>query len=456
MGFKVKIKLPRPKLPKLPKPRLPNPLDIVKGAVDAAKKVAEGAAKVAEDAIKQTAKALDDIAHLPQKTAAELERAAKSLDKERKKVERAVNKAVKDVVSAGEAAARFAERQARAPLDIAKVALHRKNVFDSLWYAATEPLKSTSKNAFRAAQESAILAAAAQVAATAYGGPAGAAAYSAWMAYQASGGDLSLAMRVGATQGLISAATGAISTLPAPQQVAANAALKAAVAKAQGASTDDLKRQALAELVSVATSYAGTENLGRIKGAMVTGAIHGAAVAAGGGDIEAVRRAMLSNGGAVLVQGLSDVAAKAKDKIKAEGEGFIAGAFEGDALTGVRKEFERAKDLKATVDQALALGRNAYSDVKATADQARTNLQADLDTQVKDLRSKIDAARATAIVARDAALRKAQEAQQALDKPTKDILAARDAAVKAGMDAAVAEQEAKQRLESLRQKAKEG
>jgi hypothetical protein len=129
--------------------------------------------------------------------------------------------------------------------------------------AAVEPAESSEKNFSKAVQESDVLNAAAQALATAYGGPAGAAAYAAWYTYRATG-DANLALKAGAFSIVTSYAGGSVANMPA------------------GTAGEVLKKAA------------------------VTGAVAGLAAAAAGGDEQAVKDAVLRSGGAVLVQGASD------------------------------------------------------------------------------------------------------------------------------------------------------
>jgi hypothetical protein len=112
---------------------------------------------------------------------------------------KAVEKGVQDVGTAGQTIGRFVERQIKGvgeTLSDADKRIREGKVVDAIWHMGTDPLKHTEeKNAAKAAQESNILRTVGQVAATAYGGPGGAAAYAAWYAYRATG-DADLALRV--------------------------------------------------------------------------------------------------------------------------------------------------------------------------------------------------------------------------------------------------------------------
>jgi hypothetical protein len=171
-----------------------------------------------------------------------------------------------DVVDAGKAVERFTEAQAKAHVTAITSAARRARegkVVDALWGAAVEPAQSSEKNFSKAVQESQVLNQAALAAATAYGGPAGAAAYTAWYTYRATG-DANLALKAGALSIVSSYAGGSVANMPA------------------GTAGEVLKKAA------------------------VSGAVAGIAAAAAGGDEQAVKNAVLKSGGAVLVQGASD------------------------------------------------------------------------------------------------------------------------------------------------------
>ncbi|EPE93848.1 hypothetical protein [Rhizobium grahamii] len=211
--------------------------DINDTAVKAARDAAATADKAAKDANATLAKAIDDSG-------------------------RAIDKGAKDVIDAGVVVGKFLENQAKGhvkALSDAERRLREGKVVDAVWHSAMDPLKDTDKNAAQAAQESVILRTVAQVAATAYGGPAGAAAFAAWYTFHQTG-DAGLALKMGLIAGATAYGFDAAGTLPT--DTAAQVAQKA----------------------------------------IVTGAIGGAAVAAAGGGQEAVRDGFLLSGGMVLVQ----------------------------------------------------------------------------------------------------------------------------------------------------------
>jgi hypothetical protein len=185
-----------------------------------------------------------------------------------------------DAVDAGKAVANFVKNQATDEVKAANNAAKRLRdgkVVDAMWGVATEPLQANEKNFAKATQESKVINTAAASAAAVYGGPAGAAAYAAWSTYRQTG-NADMALRAGVLAA-ITAQTGA----------------------------------------SVASMPAGT--IGEIVGkAAVAGAAGGIAVAAAGGDEQAIKDGFLKSAGAVLVQGgsakLEAYAPKAADAYK--------------------------------------------------------------------------------------------------------------------------------------------
>jgi hypothetical protein len=171
-----------------------------------------------------------------------------------------------DTVDAGKAVAHFADRQVQAQVAALDNGVRRARegqVINSVWGVVYEPAKSTEQNFFKATQESRVIYAAAQTEATAYGGPAGAAAFAAWYTYRTTG-DANRALWAG---------------------------VKAAVENSTGSQYDNMPTFTVADMV---------------KKAAVAGAVGGIAAAAAGGDENAVKGAFLKSGSAVLVQGASD------------------------------------------------------------------------------------------------------------------------------------------------------
>ncbi|MER8447053.1 hypothetical protein NKH52_28080 [Mesorhizobium sp. M1066] len=202
-----------------------------------------------EDAITTTHKAAGDVAETYVKAWRDVgEQGKRSFD---------------DAVDAGEATKHFVENQAKADFEALNKAAKRfedGKVVDAMWGLGMDPLKSGEENFAKATQESKVISAAAATAAAAYGGPAGAAAYAAWSTYRQTG-NADMALRAG---------------------------LLAAVTSQTGSSIGQMPTGTAGEI---------------IKKAAMAGAAGGVAIAAAGGDEQAIKDGFLKSAGAVLVQG---------------------------------------------------------------------------------------------------------------------------------------------------------
>lgn len=134
--------------------------------------------------------------------------------------------------------------------------IRERRVIDAFWYLGAENFYYSKENAARSAQETSLINTTGQVSTTVYGGPAGAAAYAAWYAYRVTG-NFEMALRVGLIAGT----------------------RRAAISDAEAKLTEQLAQKA-----------------------MIAGAVGGVAVAAGGGDVNALVEGFLKSGGVVLVQ----------------------------------------------------------------------------------------------------------------------------------------------------------
>jgi hypothetical protein len=189
--------------------------------------------------------------------------AAASYIKAWKDTDAQAKRSFQDAVDAGRAAAHFEESQLKGlfrTYDAAAKRLHDGKVIDAMWGIATEPLQASEQNFFKATQESSLINMAASSAAAIYGGPAGAAAYAAWQVYKETG-DARMALRIGILAAATSAAGAQVSQMPS------------------GTTSELFKKAAM------------------------TGAVGGIAVAAAGGDENAIKEGFLKSGGAVLIQG---------------------------------------------------------------------------------------------------------------------------------------------------------
>ncbi|WP_447763550.1 hypothetical protein [Pseudomonas reinekei] len=130
-------------------------------------------------------------------------------EKAGKDIEANVAKSGRDVEDAGQAIGKYVESSIHSQLDAVTEAAQRiqeGKFVDAVWHAALDPLNDTQKNAAIASTESSLINTVGQVAATAYGGPQGAAAYAAWLTYHQTGGNLNAAIQVGLITGITATA----------------------------------------------------------------------------------------------------------------------------------------------------------------------------------------------------------------------------------------------------------
>jgi hypothetical protein len=200
---------------------------------------------------------------LDNSTAEAIRAAINSADKATSDTARNLLQSANDIVDAASAVGRFAERQMSAVPNVltnAEERLREGKIVDAVWHLAVDHVQATDQNAAKLAQENEIVASAAQAAAGFYGGPGGSAAFAAWKAYHASGGDVGLALKAGAFAYATASGYGDASAMP-------------------------------------------TGSAGEIaKKAAMVGSVSGIAVAASGGSDEQAVKAFLQSGGAVIVQ----------------------------------------------------------------------------------------------------------------------------------------------------------
>lgn len=203
----------------------------------------------------------------------ELTKAKEDIDREatkfREDFERELNVAGQEVGAAVEAAKTFVEKELASmneTLSEAAQLASEGKLIDAVWLTATDPLDSTSENFAATAASSKWLNQVAAIAATAYGGPAGAAAYAAWLTYETTG-DLEAALRAGVVTA-IAAYGSQISTTSTPaglpttfteqvKRTVTKASINAAAVAAGGGSARDIEEAFMSEateLKSVAQS----------------------------------------------------------------------------------------------------------------------------------------------------------------------------------------------------------
>jgi hypothetical protein len=179
-----------------------------------AKLSADDAGNTAKTAIDTGKKAVDDTVNTGKKAVDDIIRNAhKGVDD----VVWNYVKGVNDIVDAGKAAGRFIEHQVQGTKDSLSDAERRVRegkIVDAAWHLWTDPYKTQEEGAAKAAQESQLINAAGQAAASFYGGPAGAAAYAAWYTYRTTN-DLDMALRVGIITGVTNAGYANAAAMPA-------------------------------------------------------------------------------------------------------------------------------------------------------------------------------------------------------------------------------------------------
>lgn len=203
----------------------------------AVRDTAAATAKAAEDAAKATAKALADA------------------DRERRQAEKQIEGAVK-------AASNFTENQFKSvgdSLSNAEERLREGKILDAAFHLGTDQITNTSSNAAQAVQKSPLLNQVAAAAASAYGGPAGAAAYASWLTYETTG-DLEAALKAGVLAGASSYANQysqdvqAIDLSPELKKEIAQFSVNAAAIAASGGSEQDVLNALKVQATSAATS----------------------------------------------------------------------------------------------------------------------------------------------------------------------------------------------------------
>lgn len=206
--------------------------DVTNTGTKAVNDLANTVNKGVGDVAATTTKALDDTVQTGKKALSD--------------VGQETGRALVNLVDAGAAVVRFTERQGKSKRDIFANAERRARegkFVDAVWHLSTEQAQHTEENASRATQESSLVNTTAQVAASAYGGPGGAAAYAAWSTYKRTN-DAELAIRTGVITGAAAAGLTAVGTLPS-DQVAAKAVLAGAIGgtavAAAGGSEEDVR-----------------------------------------------------------------------------------------------------------------------------------------------------------------------------------------------------------------------
>lgn len=138
-----------------------------------------------------------------------------NVDKGLKDAEANIAKSGRDVEEAGHAIGHYVERKVQSYGDVISETADRMRegkFVDAIWHSALDPLNNDQENLAIAASESSIVRTVGQVAASAYGGPKGAAAYAAWLTYHQTGGNINAAIQVGIITGVTAQAFADLNT----------------------------------------------------------------------------------------------------------------------------------------------------------------------------------------------------------------------------------------------------
>lgn len=194
------------------------------------------------------------------------ENARKETELALKKTEKLTSDAIKEATGVAKTLKRYEERQLGGYGDTLS-SLERRvkdgKLMDAVWHGAVDPLRGTSKNAAISTQENKYVAIAGAIAASTYGGPAGAAAYASWSTYEATK-DPALAMKVGLISGVCTSLNSGVAEMPAVTKtdialkacaVAANKGVEVAT---RGGSSDEVKKAMFESMLTSAATATST------------------------------------------------------------------------------------------------------------------------------------------------------------------------------------------------------
>lgn len=179
-------------------------------------------------------------------------------------INREVTNAREDVEEATKAAETFVTSQMESFQDTVEetgALLSEGKVLDALAHAATEPLKDAKGSYVAAVSESQLLAQAASLAVSAYGGPAAGAAYSAWLTYEMTG-DLQGAIQAGVLSAVIAEGGEIVNGMPTKTlsdemlREVTRSSINAAAVAVSGGTKADIERAFMTSAVNAAQSRA--------------------------------------------------------------------------------------------------------------------------------------------------------------------------------------------------------
>jgi hypothetical protein len=211
-----------------------------------------------ENVARETNKGIGNVIKAIQKAGGDT---GATTDKAARDVSENLKRSGHDVDDAGRAIGHYVANSAKglqSSLDRVANRMREGKYVDAIWHQALDQFQDGENNAAIAAQESSIIRTVGQVAASAYGGPEGAAAYAAWLTYKQTG-DMNMAVRVGIITGVTAHAFQAAGKIDASKDFG-------------------------------------------LRKALVTASIGGASIAASGGSAAQVKDGFMSAGAMSLVQ----------------------------------------------------------------------------------------------------------------------------------------------------------
>jgi len=146
-------------------------------------------------------------------------------------IERELTQAKKDIDGAVKAAQTFLEDQIKSTGDTlseGEALIREGKIVDALWHLALEPYRDVKDDYITAVSESELLSQIASTAVSYYGGPAAAAAYTAWLTYEMTG-DLNASLKAGVISGLVTEYGGQVNEI---KVISVESALKKSLLKA--------------------------------------------------------------------------------------------------------------------------------------------------------------------------------------------------------------------------------
>lgn len=294
-----------------------NPVDVVKAAIPGAAVVIEAARRSGDSYLQAAAQNVDAVgAKLDKEMKTAISNAFTNPTKGVQDLVQTHIKAANDFVEAASATVRFAERSVNGYGDVLSAAerrLREGKVIDAVWHLHTDKFNADQENAAKYMQDSETARQAAQVAASTYGGPAGAAAFAAWMAYNSSGKNVEAALRAGAYTYLVSTGYSQVGSMPS---------------------------NTVPEVLKKAAAIA---------------AVRGMAVAAAGGSKEDILNAAKQGAGAIIIQaGQAYVTKEYTDSTKAKADTFCMESSQnacGDAKRWLKDAKKRVDEYKAKAEQ---------------------------------------------------------------------------------------------------------